>query len=92
MLVLSRRPGESIVIGNEVVVRIVDVRGDQVRVGVDAPRDVQIHREEVFLQLRAENTVAADGSARARDLVARLPRTSGDAPRRMPGKLPRQDD
>ena len=73
MLVLSRRIGESIVIGNEVVVRVIDVRGDQVRLGIDAPRDVQIHREEVFLELQKENESAATASARTRDLVGRMP-------------------
>lgn len=73
MLVLSRRIGESIVIGNEVVVRVIDVRGDQVRLGIEAPRDVQIHREEVFLELQAENESAATASARTRDAVGRMP-------------------
>lgn len=73
MLVLSRRIGESIVIGNEVVVRVIDVRGDQVRLGIDAPRDVQIHREEIFLELQAENESAATASARTRDAVGRMP-------------------
>ena len=73
MLVLSRRIGESIVIGNEVVVRVIDVRGDQVRLGIEAPRDVQIHREEIFLELQAENESAATASARTRDAVGRMP-------------------
>jgi carbon storage regulator len=73
VLVLSRRPGESIVIGNEVTVTILEVRGDQIRVGVDAPREVQVHREEVFRQLEAENADAAGNAASARRLVARMP-------------------
>lgn len=93
MLVLSRRIGESIVIGNEVVVRVIDVRGDQVRLGIDAPRDVQIHREEVFLELQKENESAAGASARTRDLVGRMPGRppqpggEGGAPGR-PGQRP----
>ena len=73
MLVLSRRPGESIVIGNEVVVTVLDVRGDQIRVGIDAPRNVQIHREEVFRRLESENTQAASAAAKTRARIARLP-------------------
>ena len=73
MLVLTRRNGESIVIGNEVVVTVLEVRGDQVRIGIDAPRDVQIHREEVFRQLETENTRAASSADRARELAARFP-------------------
>lgn len=59
MLVLSRRAGESIVIGQDVVVTVLEVRGDVVRVGVSAPRGVDVHREEVFIELRAENRSAA---------------------------------
>lgn len=48
MLVLSRKINESIVIGDDVVVTIVDIRGDKVRLGITAPRDVPVHREEVY--------------------------------------------
>ncbi|MFP4312217.1 MAG: carbon storage regulator CsrA, partial [Nitriliruptoraceae bacterium] len=72
MLVLSRRLGESIVIGNEVTVRVIEVRGDQVKLGIDAPRSVQIHREEIFLELQAENESVAGASARTQERIARL--------------------
>jgi carbon storage regulator len=48
VLVLTRRANESIVIGEEIVVTILEVRGDQVRVGIEAPRSVSVHRQEVF--------------------------------------------
>lgn len=48
MLVLSRKRNESIVINDNIVVTIVDVRGDKVRIGIEAPRDVSVHREEVL--------------------------------------------
>ena len=51
MLVLTRRRDESIVIGQDVRVTVLDVRGDQVRIGIDAPRGVQVHREEVFREI-----------------------------------------
>lgn len=54
MLVLTRRVSESIVIGQDIVVTVLDGRGDQVRIGVTAPRDVDVHRQEVFLDLRAD--------------------------------------
>lgn len=76
MLVLSRRPGESIVIGNEVVVTVLDVRGDQIRVGIEAPRNVQIHREEVYRALESENEQAAGSTARTRARIARLPQAA----------------
>jgi carbon storage regulator len=83
VLVLSRRVGESIVIGNQVTVTVLEVRGDQVRVGVDAPRDVQVNREEVHRSLQEENRGAADSAERARRLVARMP----SAARRPDGGL-----
>lgn len=54
MLVLSRRIGESINIGDDVTVTILDVRDNQVRVGIAAPRDVPVHREEVFYRIKAD--------------------------------------
>ncbi len=62
MLVLSRRPGESIVIGGQVVVTIIEVRGGQVRVGIDAPRSVEVHREEVYRQVARENVAAVESA------------------------------
>ena len=59
MLVLSRRPGESIMIGNDVVITILEVSGETVRVGVRAPREIAVHREEVFLSLQEANRAAA---------------------------------
>ena len=63
MLVLTRRAGESVVIGGNVVVTVVEVRGDVVRVGIEAPREVQVHREEVFRAVRDANLAAAAATA-----------------------------
>lgn len=52
-LVLSRKAGESVRIGDDVTVTVVEVRGGQVRVAVDAPRDVAVHREEIYQQIHA---------------------------------------
>ena len=65
MLVLTRRSQQSIMIGKDVVITILEVRGDQVRIGVSAPRDVEVHREEVFLELQEANKSAASPSAEA---------------------------
>ena len=51
MLVLSRRVGESVAIGDDVVVTVLEVRGDVIRVGIDAPRSVAVHRAELLVQL-----------------------------------------
>jgi len=68
MLVLSRRPGESITIGDDVVVTIISVAGGQVRLGISAPRNVQILREEVFTVMQEENQAAADGLSHVQQL------------------------
>ena len=62
MLVLSRRVGESVAIGDDVIVTVLDVRGDVVRVGIDAPRSVAVHRAELREQLQSSNQQAASPS------------------------------
>jgi carbon storage regulator len=75
VLVLSRRTGESIIIGDDIVVTVLEVRGDVVRVGIDAPRSVRVHREEVYRELEAANRAAAEASATAEtDLLDALPK------------------
>jgi len=62
MLILTRRRGESIVIGGDIEVTLLQVQGDQVRLGITAPKDVAVHRKEVLEQIRAENIAAASGA------------------------------
>ena len=59
MLVLTRRAGESVVIGDDIVITVLEARGDVIRLGITAPRDVQVHREEVYKELKAANREAA---------------------------------
>jgi carbon storage regulator len=54
MLILTRRVGESLIIGDDVVVNVLGVKGNQVRIGVDAPKDVSVHREEIYDRIQAE--------------------------------------
>lgn len=68
MLVLSRRPGESITIGDDVVVTIISIAGGQVRLGISAPRKVQILREEVYTVMQEENRAAAAGLSNIQQL------------------------
>jgi carbon storage regulator len=77
MLVLSRRQGESVVIGDDVVVTVLEVRGDVVRIGVDAPRHVQVRREELLAQVADSNRSAAAPDPGA---FAELSRLLGRAP------------
>jgi carbon storage regulator len=79
MLVLARRVGERVVIGNEVVVEVLSVSGDVVRLGVVAPRETSVHRFEVFQELQAANRAASNLSTAAppsavEDLAASLRR------------------
>lgn len=82
MLVLSRRRNESIMIGKDVEVTVIDIRGDQVKLGIRAPAQVAIHRKEVFEAIETENRAAAERS-RSVDLKAMrdalAPRSSAPA-------------
>ncbi len=75
MLVLTRRVGEKVVIGNEVVVEVVSVSGDGVRLGITAPRETSVHRFEIFAEIQAANEASSSfssGDQSLADLAARL--------------------
>lgn len=59
MLILSRRPGECVMIGDKVIVTVLSVKGTQVRLGFTAPQDVAVHREEIYERLRANESANA---------------------------------
>ena len=79
MLVLSRRAGESVIVGHDVVITVLEVRGDVVRVGIKAPRSVQVHREEVYVELQQANTASATSTDAAVDALAARLRSDGAA-------------
>jgi carbon storage regulator len=68
MLILSRKVNEKIMIGDDISVSIIEVRGDQVRLGVDAPRSVKVFRKEVFDAIKAENRAAAESGLKLPDI------------------------
>jgi carbon storage regulator len=72
MLVLTRKKGERVMVGDDIVVTIIDVRGDGVRIGFDAPRGVPIQRAEVLTAVREANAEAAATSAASADLLVGL--------------------
>lgn len=59
MLVLTRKRDESIIIGDSIKVTVVDVRGDQVKLGIEAPRSIPVHREEIYKEIQEENRRAS---------------------------------
>ncbi|MBG9735065.1 carbon storage regulator CsrA [Paenibacillus alvei] len=59
MLVLTRAKGQKIMIGQDIVLTVVEVNGDQVRLGIDAPSDISVYREEIFQSIKEQNEIAA---------------------------------
>ena len=59
MLILTRRAGETVMIGSDVTITVLGVKGNQVRIGINAPKDVAVHREEIFERIQSEK--ASDG-------------------------------
>jgi carbon storage regulator len=72
MLVLTRRAGESVMIGDDVVITVLETRGDVIRLGIQAPRDVQVHREEVYRELQDANRAAASPTDDAVHAITRM--------------------
>lgn len=60
MLILTRKVQTAIVIGDQITVTVLSIKGDQVRLGIDAPRDVTVHREEIYKRIQAENLANED--------------------------------
>ena len=61
MLALSRKKGEAIIVNNDIEITVLEIKGDQVKVGISAPKSVPVYRKEVYLQIQAENEAVADG-------------------------------
>ena len=82
MLVLTRKPGESVTIGDDIKITVIDVKGRQVRIGIEAPREMTIHREEIYAKIHEENLKAAFAKAVNMEKLATI----------FPAKLPRENE
>jgi len=73
LLILTRKVGESVAIGDDIQVSVVEIKGNQVKIGIRAPRDVTVHREEIYLKIQEENKrasqVSKDILGSAEDLI-----------------------
>ncbi|MGE0633853.1 MAG: carbon storage regulator CsrA [Pseudobdellovibrionaceae bacterium] len=72
MLVLTRKLGECIAIDDHIKIRVVQIKGKQVRLGIEAPRDTKIHREEVYVAIQEQNQVSANTDSDKTRSVAKL--------------------
>lgn len=59
MLVLTRKKGQAIIIGHDIEISVIDIQGDQVRIGINAPKSVSVHRKEIYEEIKNENLSAA---------------------------------
>jgi len=91
MLVLSRQRDETIMIGDDVEITIVDIRGDKVRLGITAPRHIQVHRKEVYEAIKRENQQAANLQPRDVPEVTEGPGTPSPKTIEVPEKKDTQD-
>jgi carbon storage regulator len=79
MLVLSRKKNESIVINNDITIVVVEIRGDKVRLGVEAPKEVPVHRREVYEAIHRSSAGAAEGSTQIENKTSQADTPAGDS-------------
>lgn len=78
MLVLARRLNESIMIGDDIEVVVIDIKGDQVKLGIRAPKRVAVHRKEIYDEIKKENIAAKDSRFKPEELTDLFRRGTGD--------------
>ena len=73
MLILTRRTGETVMIGNEVTLTVLGVKGNQVRIGINAPKSVPVHREEIYERIKRELQGDVNGNVQEEQVAAKKP-------------------
>ena len=91
MLVLSRQKAETIIIGDNIEITVVDIRGDKVRLGVSAPKEISVHRKEVYEAIRRENREAAQVKPEDLSGIGKVKPNLGN-PQQNPGGGPKGPD
>lgn len=86
MLVLSRQKDESIMIGDEVEITIVDVRGDKVRLGITAPKHIPVHRREIYDAIQREKAQSVDGEVQTGGVSEPVDKAEESTPKKAPQK------
>jgi carbon storage regulator len=71
MLVLTRKTGEAIQIGDDIEITILSVKGDQIKLGINAPKNIEIHRKEIYVSIQEENAEASKGISNLFDILAK---------------------
>jgi carbon storage regulator len=71
MLVLTRKTGEAIQIGDDIEITILSVKGDQIKLGINAPKNIEIHRKEIYVSIQEENEQASKGISNLFDIFAK---------------------
>ena len=90
MLVLSRQRDETIMIGDDIEVTVVDIRGDKVRLGINAPKEISVHRKEVYDAIRRENRAAAQVKPEDVSGIGKVGPQKGPQPQSQPQKEERK--
>jgi carbon storage regulator len=71
MLVLTRKTGEAIQIGDDIEITVLSVKGDQIKLGINAPKSIEIHRKEIYVSIQEENAEASKGISNLFDILAK---------------------